>query len=120
MATNRGSKDFFTHDDSGKAVFDGHDLAELAERFPTPFYLISQKQLRANFEQFKQAIEKNDGPGVKPGDEFAHSTRLLLVDREGVIRGVYPGLPDEQEHNSAAAFAAALDRLKSRARELAR
>jgi len=55
MATTRGSKDLFTQDDSGKAVFDGHDLAELAERFPTPFYVISQKQLRSNFEQFKQA-----------------------------------------------------------------
>ena len=61
MATTRGSKDFFTQDDSGKAVFDGHDLAELAERFPTPFYVISQKQLRSNFEQFKQAFSHVDG-----------------------------------------------------------
>ena len=61
MATNRASKDFFTQDDSGKAVFDGHDLAELAQRFPTPFYVISQKQLRANFEQFKQAFSHVDG-----------------------------------------------------------
>jgi cytochrome oxidase Cu insertion factor (SCO1/SenC/PrrC family) len=72
------------------------------------------------FEQFKQAIEKNLGPDVKPGDEFEHSTRLLLIDKDGVIRGIYPGMPDLKAHNSEAAFAAALDRLKARARELAR
>ena len=57
---------------------------------------------------------------MKPGDEFDHSTRLLMVDTEGVVRGYYPGLYDPGVHNSPAAFAADLDRLKARARELAK
>jgi cytochrome oxidase Cu insertion factor (SCO1/SenC/PrrC family) len=69
-------------------------------------------------KQFKQAVERHLGLDVEPGDEFEHSTRLILVDKEGVIRGIYPGMPNPKEHNSEAAFAAALDRLKTRAREL--
>jgi cytochrome oxidase Cu insertion factor (SCO1/SenC/PrrC family) len=46
-------------------------------------------------EQFKQAIERNSGPDVKPGDEFGHGTRLALVDKKGVIRALYDGLPDD-------------------------
>ena len=53
--------DHFNWDPSGKAVFDGHDLGELAERFPTPFYLISQKQLRENYEAFQSAFSGVDG-----------------------------------------------------------
>ena len=34
-------------------------------------------------EQFKQAVERKAGPGVQPGDEFGHSTRLMLVDKGG-------------------------------------
>ena len=69
-------------------------------------------------KQFKQGVSPNPGPDVKPGDEFAHSTRLLLVDTEGVIRGYYPGLYDPEAHASQQDFAADLDRLKARAREL--
>ena len=46
-------------------------------------------------EQFKQAVERKLGPDVKPGDEFDHSTRLVLVDKNGVIRGMYDGLPND-------------------------
>ena len=34
-------------------------------------------------EQFKQAAERKLGPDVKPGDEFGHSTKLILVDKQG-------------------------------------
>jgi cytochrome oxidase Cu insertion factor (SCO1/SenC/PrrC family) len=70
--------------------------------------------------QFKQGLTRQDGADVKPGDEFDHSTRLLLVDAGGVVRGYYPGLYDPEVHGSPAAFAADLDRLKARARELAK
>jgi cytochrome oxidase Cu insertion factor (SCO1/SenC/PrrC family) len=69
-------------------------------------------------KQFKQGLTRNPGPGVKPGDEFDHSTRLLLVDTEGVIRGYYPGLYDPEQHASPEAFDNDLERLKARAREL--
>ncbi len=61
MAINGSSKDYFSWDESGKATFAGHDLAELAARFPTPFYVISQAQLRNNYEQFLQAFSHVDG-----------------------------------------------------------
>jgi cytochrome oxidase Cu insertion factor (SCO1/SenC/PrrC family) len=69
-------------------------------------------------KQFKQGVSRNPGPDVKPGDEFAHSTRLLLVDTGGVIRGYYSGMYDPEVHASPDDFAADLDRLKARAREL--
>lgn len=68
-------------------------------------------------EQFKQAVGKKEGPEVKPGDEFAHSTRLLVIDRDGVIRSMYAGLPDE-EPDGKERFEAGLGRLKDRVREL--
>ena len=59
--SNNDAKEYFTHDQSGKATFDGYDLAELADNFPTPFYLFSQKQLRNNYEQFQQAFAGVEG-----------------------------------------------------------
>ena len=46
-------------------------------------------------EQFKQAVEKKLGPDVKPGDEYGHSTRLLVVDKNGVIRATFEGVKDD-------------------------
>lgn len=66
-------------------------------------------------EQFKQAVEEKSGPGVKAGDEFGHSTRLILVDKNGVIRATYAGLPSE---DIPGGFEDGLKRLKDRAREL--
>lgn len=69
-------------------------------------------------EQFKQAVGHKEGPDVKEGDEFAHSTRLTVVDQKGVIRGVYAGLPDEHVADPKADFDANLARLKARVAEL--
>lgn len=69
-------------------------------------------------EQFKQAIEQKVGPDVDPGDAFGHSTRLILVDRNGVIRAMYEGLPDKDRPDGKDRFEAGLVRLKERAREL--
>jgi cytochrome oxidase Cu insertion factor (SCO1/SenC/PrrC family) len=69
-------------------------------------------------EQFKQAVERKAGPEVKPGDEFGHSTRLILVDRNGVIRATYDGLPSDEIPGGKGEFEQGLKRLKERAREL--
>ncbi|HSQ57704.1 MAG TPA: SCO family protein [Gemmata sp.] len=71
-------------------------------------------------KQFKQGVERHLGPDIEAGKEFEHSTRLVLVDKDGVIRGVYPGMADPNRHDSDAEFAAAIGRLKARARELAK
>ena len=69
-------------------------------------------------EQFKQAAERKVGPDVQPGDEFGHSTKLILVDGKGVIRGMYDGLPSDDFPDGKDRFEAGLGRLKDRVREL--
>jgi|GEM_PF-839278 len=57
-------KDTTTHfqwDTSGKATFDGYDLAELADTHPTPFYLVSVGQLRDNYRRFREAFSMVEG-----------------------------------------------------------
>ena len=53
-------------------------------------------------EQFKQAVEKKLGPDVQPGDEYGHSTRLLVVDKAGVIRATFDGVGGDREKTLAA------------------
>jgi len=69
-------------------------------------------------ETFKQAVGRKVGEDVKPGDEFSHSTRLMVVDSNGVIRGIYAGMPDERIPDSQADFDANLTRLKARVKSL--
>jgi diaminopimelate decarboxylase len=59
MATT--AKDHFTWEASGKATYQGLDLAELAERYPTPFYLISQQQLIDNYRRLREAFSSIEG-----------------------------------------------------------
>ena len=69
-------------------------------------------------EQFKQAVERKLGPDVQPGDEFGHSTRLVLVDKDGVLRAMYDGLPNPDYPDGKERFEGGLKRLKDRVREL--
>jgi cytochrome oxidase Cu insertion factor (SCO1/SenC/PrrC family) len=69
-------------------------------------------------EQFKQAIERKTGDDVKPGDEFGHSTRLLLVDRHAMIRASFDGIQNDQFPDSKEQFENNLNKLKERVREL--
>ena len=51
-------------------------------------------------EQFKLGIQRNnpgEGREVKPGFEIDHPLKLVLVDKNGAIRGYFPGLPHEAE-----------------------
>ena len=43
----------FEWDDSGRVVFDGKDLAEMAEAYPTPFYLLSKGQIADNLARLR-------------------------------------------------------------------
>ncbi len=67
-------------------------------------------------EQFKQAVERKLGEDAKPGDEFGHSTRLVLVDKNGVIRAMYEGLADDEMPDGKERYEAGLKRLKDRTR----
>jgi cytochrome oxidase Cu insertion factor (SCO1/SenC/PrrC family) len=70
-------------------------------------------------EQFKQAVERKSGEDVKPGDEFGHSTRLLLVDKKGLIRYSFDGLANDQVPNGPELFENNLKSLRKHVRELA-
>ena len=70
-------------------------------------------------ERFKLAVGRKEGPDVKEGDEFDHSTRLSVVDKKGVIRATFAGIPNDQREDAAAAFEDNLKRLKEKTRILA-
>ncbi|MBY0456865.1 MAG: SCO family protein, partial [Gemmataceae bacterium] len=69
-------------------------------------------------EQFKQAVERLPGPDIPEGAEFDHSTRLVVVDKSGVIRAMYDGLPNDKFPDGQERFEEGLKRLKGRVREL--
>lgn len=68
--------------------------------------------------QFKLPIDRNPDPDAPPGEAIDHSTRLVVVDRKGVIRATYQGLMDDRFPNPEVAFEAELARLRKRVREL--
>jgi len=51
---------------------------------------------------FKVGVEHNKGAKVKPGEEFLHSTRLVVVDRKGHLRGYFQGLCEDAGDPQAA------------------
>jgi diaminopimelate decarboxylase len=59
--TAQSKTEHFVWDSTGKASIDGYDLAELAKKYPTPFYLISQGQLRDNYRRLRQAFASVEG-----------------------------------------------------------
>ncbi len=69
-------------------------------------------------ERFKQTVIVETGPDVKEGFEFDHSTRLSLVDKNGIIRATYEGLPNENRPDGHERFEKGLKHLQERVREL--
>ena len=71
-------------------------------------------------ERFKQSTVKKTGSDVKPGDEFDHSTRLVVVDKKGVMRATFEGMPKANFPDADARFADNLTRLKDKVAALTR
>jgi protein SCO1 len=67
---------------------------------------------------FKVTAQRSASP--KPGDEFDHSSRLAVVDKQGNIRGYYDGIRPATASDAAAEFDENLNRLKSKVAELLR
>ena len=68
-------------------------------------------------EGFHITAEQNRGEERKPGNEVKHDTKLVLVDRDGHIRGYYEGrptkpLPGESEKDATKRFEAGLRQLR--------
>jgi protein SCO1/2 len=66
-------------------------------------------------EGFKVGVERAAQPS--PGQEFNHSTVLVVVDRKGNARGYFPGMPAE---GTDAEVEAGLQKLKQKVAELLR
>jgi protein SCO1/2 len=56
-----------------------------------------EKIHRLLIEGFKVGVQEKPPDQRKPGDEFTHSTKLVVVDRRGRIRGYFDGLPPGPE-----------------------
>jgi cytochrome oxidase Cu insertion factor (SCO1/SenC/PrrC family) len=53
-----------------------------------------KKEIHQLLEQgFKVGVAEKPEDEKKPGDEFVHSTRLVVVDRRGHLRGYFDGMP---------------------------
>lgn len=50
-------------------------------------------------QSFHLPARQNEGEERKPGNEVAHSPKLVLVDRQGHIRGYFDGRPDPNSDN---------------------
>jgi len=61
-------------------------------------------------EGFKVATHRNASP-TRAGDEFSHSTRLVVVDKKGHIRGYYHGVPYPSNEQDRKAVEQGLEKL---------
>lgn len=74
-------------------------LKEYADRYQAGdrWFFVSGEKIKVfdlSVTGFKLALE--DGQGVDLKDKFIHSTKLVLIDREGWIRGYYDGIGENQ------------------------
>jgi len=60
---------------------------------------------------FKVSAQRSPTP--TPGDEFDHSSRLVVVDKAGDIRGFFDGARREKSHDPDGEFTANLNELKT-------
>jgi heme o synthase len=65
---------------------------------------------------FKVTAQRAEKPG--PGNEFDHSSRLAVVDRQGNIRGYFDGLPSGSGPDARADFEENMTALEARVQEL--
>lgn len=72
-------------------------------------------------QQFKQSVGNTGKAVLKPEDEFGgHSTRLSVVDKKGVVRGIFDGARDPRSADPEADFQANFKRLTAKVRALAK
>jgi cytochrome oxidase Cu insertion factor (SCO1/SenC/PrrC family) len=64
-------------------------------------------------ESFMLPVERVKGPKVPAGAEVEHSTRLVLVDQQGHIRGFYSGMVLQEANQPDKEFAENLKKLRA-------
>lgn len=105
------------------------ELTEYADRYNADkerwlFLTGPEKELyRLLHEGFKVTAYQNKGEERKPGREVEHSTRLVVVDKRGRMRGYFSGLADPEragDPESQREFEKGLDKLKAKVAEAAK
>jgi protein SCO1/2/putative membrane protein len=66
---------------------------------------------------FHLPARQNEGDERTPGNEVAHSSKLVLVDRQGHIRGYYEGMPDPRLPDEAE-YQASIKKLEAKVNAL--
>jgi cytochrome oxidase Cu insertion factor (SCO1/SenC/PrrC family) len=101
------------HDDPGELKrYAGHFQAD-----PERWLFLTGKQediYRLLREGFHVGVEQNSGEARKRGSEVMHSTKLVLVDRRGHIRGYFDGIRSTQSDNPDTEYEANLKRLREK------
>jgi protein SCO1 len=101
------------HDDPG-------ELKRYASHFqadPERWLFLTGKQddvYRLLDKGFHVAVEQNTGEVRKPGSEVMHSTRLVLIDKRGHIRGYFDGIRSTRSEDPETEFEANLKRLREK------
>jgi len=102
---------------------DPEELRKYAEHFRADkerwlFLTGEEKTLhRLLKESFKVPVMRND-KSTKASDDFDHSTRLVVVDRNGNVRGYFEGIADPEIEGGKEEFEGDLKRLKEKVAEL--
>lgn len=99
---------------------DPKELSRYAEHFgadPRRWLFLTGKEdeiYRLLDRSFHLPAKQNTGAERTPGNEVAHTTKLVLVDRQGRIRGYFDGMLDSRYPNEEE-FEANLRKLKAEA-----
>jgi uncharacterized membrane protein YozB (DUF420 family)/cytochrome oxidase Cu insertion factor (SCO1/SenC/PrrC family) len=96
--------------------------AEIYEADPHRWLFLtgSEKQLHDVIRNsFHLHAEPTTGADRRPGNEFSHDTRLVVVDADGTIRGYFDGLRDTQWPDSEERFQTNLKKLRRLVNHLA-
>lgn len=96
---------------------DPAELRKYAEHFRADkerwlFLTGDEKELHQLLQKsFKVPVMRN-AKSTKPSEEFDHSTRLVVVDREGCVRGYFDGIAEPSIEGSQEEFERSLKQLK--------
>jgi len=100
-----------------------NDLTDYANRYQADperwLFLTGKSEAELHkllVEGFKVTAQRSKS--AKPGDEFDHSTRLAVVDKQGTIRGYFDGMRAGDGPEETAAFEDNLRELKEKVAEL--
>jgi protein SCO1/2/putative membrane protein len=69
-------------------------------------------------KSFHLPAQQNEGEERKPGNEVRHSSKLVLVDRQGHIRGFFEGRPDPRMPDAEREYEKELRKLKAKVASL--